>query len=137
MTLVKENGTANGNGTTNGQGTGRRVLLVDDTADIRLMLRLQLQTAGVDFQEASSGEEALTLCGRDPFDLVLLDYRMPGLTGVEVAKKLRAVGYGAPIVIYSAYVNMALEADARQLDVPVIDKADQKTLRETVASVVS
>src|SRR6185503_17384140 len=69
-----------GNGTVLTEGGRRRILLVDDTADIRVMLRLQLQMGGVDFQEASSGEEALAMCAGDPFDLIVLDHRMPGLT---------------------------------------------------------
>lgn len=115
----------------------RRILLVDDTADIRVMLRLQLQMAGVDFEEASSGEEALALCDGKPFDLIVLDHRMPGLTGIDVARKLRDEQYPSPIIMYSAYVDQTLESEADVLDIPVIDKADQQRLRETVRAVVS
>jgi CheY-like chemotaxis protein len=127
---------------TEGNGTlttdaRRRILLVDDTADIRVMLRLQLQMGGVDFQEAASGEEALALCNGVPFDLIVLDHRMPGLTGIDVARKLRTEQCPSPIIMYSAYVDQALEAEAGTLDIPVIDKADQQRLRETVRATVS
>ena len=125
-----------GNGTTTEPGK-RRILLVDDTADIRVMLRLQLQMGGVDFQEASSGEEALALCGGDPFDLIVLDHRMPGLTGIDVARRLRGDEYPSPIIMYSAYVDQELEAEAQVLDIPVVDKADQQRLREKVRAAVS
>jgi CheY-like chemotaxis protein len=125
----------NGNGTA--EGTRRRILLVDDTADIRVMLRLQLQMGGVDFEEASSGEEALELCVGKPFDLIVLDHRMPGLTGIDVARKLRTDQCPSPIIMYSAYVDQELEAEAETLDIPVVDKADQQRLREKVRAVVS
>jgi CheY-like chemotaxis protein len=128
---------AEGNGTATDEGARRRILLVDDTADIRVMLRLQLQMGGVDFQEASSGEEALALCGGEPFDLIVLDHRMPGLTGIDVARKLRTEHCPSPIIMYSAYVDQALEAEADTLDIPVIDNADQQRLREKVRAVVS
>jgi CheY-like chemotaxis protein len=127
--------TSNGNSSA-AHGAPRRILLVDDTADIRLMLRLQLQMSGVSFEEAASGAEALALCDSEQFDLVLLDYRMPGMTGVEVARQLRAGDYPATIVLYSAYVNPTLEVEAKQLDIAVIDKADQERLRETVRAVL-
>jgi CheY-like chemotaxis protein len=124
-----------GNGTA--AGANRRILLVDDTADIRVMLRLQLQMGGVDFEEASSGEEALTLCDGEPFDLIVLDHRMPGLTGIDVARKLRTDQCPSPIIMYSAYVDQELESEADTLDIPVIDKADQQRLRERVRAVVN
>jgi CheY-like chemotaxis protein len=126
-----------GNGTVATESARRRILLVDDTADIRVMLRLQLQMGGVDFQEASSGEEALALCAGDPFDLIVLDHRMPGLTGIDVARKLRGDQYPSPIIMYSAYVDQNLEAEAQTLDIPVVDKADQQSLREKVRAAVA
>jgi CheY-like chemotaxis protein len=126
-----------GNGTATFESERRRILLVDDTADIRVMLRLQLQMGGVDFEEASSGEEALALCDGKPFDLIVLDHRMPGLTGIDVARQLRTDHCPSPIIMYSAYVDQALEAEADTLDIPVIDKADQQRLRATVRAVVS
>jgi CheY-like chemotaxis protein len=128
---------AEGNGTATVENGRRRILLVDDTADIRVMLRLQLQMSGVDFEEASSGEEALALCDGESFDLIVLDHRMPGLTGIDVARKLRTGQCLSPIIMYSAYVDQNLESEAETLDIPVIDKADQQRLRETVRATVA
>ena len=126
-----------GNGVVKPEDARRRILLVDDTADIRVMLRLQLQMGGVDFQEASSGEEALALCAGDPFDLIVLDHRMPGLTGIDVARRLRNDEYPSPIIMYSAYVDQNLESEAQTLEIPVVDKADQQRLREKVRAAVA
>ena len=115
-------------------GRNRKVLVVDDTEDVRFMIPLQLRTDGVTFEEAASGEEALVRCGSEVFDAIVLDYRMPGLTGLDVAKRLQADNYPAQLVIYSAYVDESLADDAQTLEIPVVDKADHGRLREVVRS---
>ncbi len=73
---------------------GRRVLVVDDHPTNRRMVRLQLQQAGVEVTLAADGPGALAEvraareAGR-PFDAALLDYHMPGMDGVELARRLR------------------------------------------------
>jgi CheY-like chemotaxis protein len=115
----------------NGDGT-LRVLIVDDTPDIRFMVPFHLRTDGLSFAEAASGEEALTLLAVEPFDIVVLDYRMPGISGLDVARRLCAEQHPVQIVMYSAYVDEDLQAAARELDIPVVDKADNDRLREVV-----
>jgi CheY-like chemotaxis protein len=115
-----------------GANSTGRVLVVDDTADVRFMVTLQLATPGVTFEEAASGEEALAHCASERFDVVVLDYRMPGLSGVEVAGRLREEDYPGALVIYSAYVDQTLEVEASLLDIPVVDKTDRERLRELV-----
>ena len=110
----------------------RRVLVVDDTDDVRFMVPLQLARPGLTFAEAASGEEALALCESESFDVLILDYRMPGLSGLDVARKLREDSYPSSLIIYSAYVDPALEAEANLLAIPVVDKTDRDRLRELV-----
>jgi len=75
------------------------VLVVDDDEDVRYLTSWNLQKAGYDVREAESGEVALT--GLDGIDIVVLDYRLPGLTGIET---LRAIvdADGPPVVIMTA-----------------------------------
>jgi CheY-like chemotaxis protein len=115
-------------------GADQRVLIVDDTADVRFMIPLQLRLDGVEFEEAGSGEEALARCAEERFDVVILDYRMPGLSGLDVAEQLRAEGYPAQLIVYSAYVDEQLAHGAGAIAVPVVDKADHHRLREVVRS---
>jgi CheY-like chemotaxis protein len=111
-----------------------RVLVVDDTPDIRFMVPFQLKMEGLSFDEAASGEEALNRCELAQYDLLVLDYRMPGLSGVDVARKLRSDQHPAQIILYSAYVDEELQAAAQELEIPVVDKADSGRLREVVQS---
>jgi CheY-like chemotaxis protein len=109
-----------------------RALVVDDTPDIRFMVGFQLKMEGISFEEASSGQQALDRCAAESFDLVVLDFRMPGLSGLDVAKQLRGGNYPAQMIIYSAYVDEDLQAAARKLEIPAVDKSDNERLLEIV-----
>lgn len=69
-----------------------RILLVDDQRDILRLLRATLDTLGHDFDihESPSGEEALLESTRGKVDLLVVDYRLPGISGVELMDKVRA-----------------------------------------------
>ena len=101
-----------------------RVLVVDDEHDIRSMLAIVLSVEGWSVVEASGGTEALELCADTEFDVVVLDQRMPGITGVEVARQLAADGFPGRLVLFSAYVDGAVEGECQELGVTVVDKVD-------------
>jgi DNA-binding response OmpR family regulator len=66
-----------------------RILIVDDESAIRLVCRVNLDSAGFETIEAEDGETALALARSERPDLILLDVMLPGLDGWEVAAKLR------------------------------------------------
>lgn len=102
----------------------RRVLVVEDDDDMRHMLWVLLEQRGWVVEEAPDGETALARWSSDPNRIVLLDQRMPGLSGIEVAHRMRDDGFEGPILLYSAYLNPDLEAKAAILDVQTLGKAD-------------
>jgi CheY-like chemotaxis protein len=67
----------------------RRVLIVDDEANVRLIVRRALESVGCNCAEAADGGSALAAVAEQPFDLVVLDLVMPGMGGVEVCRRLR------------------------------------------------
>lgn len=84
-----------------------RILVADDTPEVRALHALVLSRAGADVRLAGDGAEALALAQRadaadQPFDAVLLDVDMPLLDGCTVAMRLRARGFAAPIVAVTA-----------------------------------
>ena len=85
---------------------GLRLLLAEDNPDIRLSTTALLTHLGAEVVEAADGLEAIDLCTREVFDVVLMDVRMPRLDGLEATRALRKQGVGVPIV--------ALTADAVQ-----------------------
>ena len=66
-----------------------QVLLVDDEASMRKMCRFSLKAEDVECDDAADGAEALDMLANKPYDLVLLDVMMPGLSGLEVCRRLR------------------------------------------------
>ena len=89
------------------------VLVVDDEADVRLIARVVLTSAGYDVIEAESGEAALAhLEGDRRPDAVLLDIRMRGIDGWETLRRLRTDPSGSevPVVIFTAQLSSAQDA---------------------------
>ncbi len=83
---------------------GKRVLIVDDSKAQRRILAVQLARWGYEVTEAGSGESALALCQGRAFDIVLSDWMMPGMNGLELCKAFRALpreGYGYFILLTS------------------------------------
>jgi CheY-like chemotaxis protein len=84
---------------------GARVLLADDNAINRQVVRLFLQPQGAVITEASNGREALDALSRDDFDLVLLDVHMPVMDGLETIRRIRqsdAAWRGLPVIALTA-----------------------------------
>jgi two-component system KDP operon response regulator KdpE len=77
------------------------ILIVDDEMSIRRALRYTLSNLGFKIVEAACGEEALSLVRTVPFDAVLLDINMPGLSGVEACKIMRRLLPRIPILMLS------------------------------------
>jgi DNA-binding response OmpR family regulator len=70
-------------------GEVKTILIVDDDDDIRGLLRATIERATHQVLEAADGEEALSLIGRAPPDLILLDVNMPGADGPSVCRQLK------------------------------------------------
>jgi len=79
-----------------------RVLVVDDDAPVRRMLRRTLAAEGLEVVAAADGGRALAAAERDPPDLVVLDVSMPGMDGLAVCRRLRAAGIAAPVLMLTA-----------------------------------
>ncbi|MEO8524670.1 MAG: PAS domain S-box protein [Caldimonas sp.] len=100
---------------------GMRGLLVDDLTEAREALSLMLTQLGLRTDSAVSGEEALALAeaaeaAGDPYDVYVLDWKMPGIDGIETARRLvKKAGWRAPrCVLVSAHDNERLWLEARE-----------------------
>ncbi len=90
----------------------RRVLVVDDEENLRLVLRTLLKRQGYEVETAESGEKALALVDTFGPDVILTDVRMPKMGGLDLLATLKAKGNEATVIVMSAYgnVDLALEA---------------------------
>jgi len=83
-----------------------RILVVDDEADVRQVLRTALEGRGYRVDEAASGEEALARLASRRYDLLLLDLRMEGMNGVGVMERVRLSRPDLPIIILTGYATL-------------------------------
>jgi CheY-like chemotaxis protein len=82
----------------------KKILVIDDEPDLRLLVRLILESDGYEIVEAASGEEGLELIPGERPRLVLLDIRLPGIDGWEVLERMREDHSGdIPVIIMSAH----------------------------------
>lgn len=81
----------------------KRILIIDDEPNARLNFRLALEVEGYHVTEATSGTGAMEKLSAEPFDLALLDLRMPGVGGLELLERMRAGGILTPVIIVTAY----------------------------------
>ena len=80
----------------------KKILVVEDDENIRTGLVDVLESDGYEAETASDGIIALKVFERDQFDMVLLDLMMPGKSGYDVAREIRASGSRVPIIMLTA-----------------------------------
>lgn len=83
----------------------KKILLADDEASLRFLITETLLDEGYDIVEAEDGDEAVEKLQEDHYDLIILDYMMPGRTGIEVCEWLRSNDHAnqqVPVVLLTA-----------------------------------
>jgi two-component system response regulator HydG len=86
--------------------------VVDDEESHRIMLRAVLQEEGYEVAEAADGPEAIRALEQEPFDLILLDIRMPGMDGIEALMEIRKISPYVPVLMMTAYASVKTAVDA-------------------------
>ena len=88
------------------------ILVADDDATHREVLRTLLEEWGYAVREAVDGEHAVALCRKQPFDLVLMDVRMPKKSGLEALKEIKVHNPAVPVLIMTAFSEVAAAVEA-------------------------
>ncbi|HEV3473088.1 MAG TPA: response regulator transcription factor [Actinomycetota bacterium] len=95
-----------------------RVLVVDDTDHVRNMLVDMLELDGFDVVgQAASGDEAVGMVESAGPDVIVMDYKMPGMDGLTAARAIRERRTGQAIILYTAYLDPQIEAAAKDAGV--------------------
>jgi CheY-like chemotaxis protein len=92
-------------------GQRQRALVVDDEPAFREVLTVFLEGQGFEVRLASDGPTGLAAFNAEPFDLILVDFQMPGLTGLEMAAEVRRTNPQIPIALITGIAG-TLEAEA-------------------------
>ncbi|HVL91375.1 MAG TPA: response regulator transcription factor [Actinomycetota bacterium] len=97
-----------------------RVMIVDDTDHVREMLASMLELDGFDVVgKASSGPEAIAMVAAADPHIVVMDYKMPGQDGLTTTRRIRSTHPDVPVILYTAYLDDLLQAEARDAGVSV------------------
>jgi DNA-binding response OmpR family regulator len=118
----------------------QRVLVIDDEAHIRHMMRITLETAGYEVGEAADGLRGLEMCGADAvWDVVLLDQKMPGIDGIETLRRLRECAPATRVIMVTAFASIELAVEAMKLGATdfVRKPMTPDILRHTVAAALA
>lgn len=78
---------------------GTKILLVDDEVDFTETLAERLQLRGFITELASNGESGLKMVGKKEYDIVILDLKMPGLSGIDTLKGIKALNPDLPVIL--------------------------------------
>lgn len=93
----------------------KKVLIIDDTKNIRLLLTKTLELEGYQVFTATNGREGLEMLQTGAFDLAFLDIKLPEISGTEVLRRVRAAGIMTPIIIITAYPTVKNAVECTQL----------------------
>lgn len=89
-----------------------RILVVDDERAVRVSCEGIARSSGFDVASVGSAKEALEALAREPFDIILLDIRMPKISGLDVLEELLAVSPGSYVVMMTGYASVESAVEA-------------------------
>lgn len=92
-----------------------KVLVVDDTKNIRMLLKTCLEIEGYDVITAIGGQDALEMLQKENVDMAFIDIKMPEISGTEVLRNIRAMGINIPIVIMTAFATIKNAVECTKL----------------------
>ncbi len=114
------------------------ILIVDDEPIVRESIRDWLKDAGYQVTTAETGEEALKMMETQDFSILVLDVRLPGKTGIQILKEIKALKPQIKSIIITAYPSAELAVEAMKLGAidylikPIIPDDLEKLIQETL-----
>lgn len=110
----------------------KRLLIVDDEKDLRLLYQTEFETEGYHVDTAADAMEALSKFERERYDLIILDIKMPGMDGVEALGKFLGRDNKIPVIINSAFDSYKDNFMSWAADSYVIKSSDLTELKQKV-----
>ena len=115
----------------------KRVLLVEDEQNQRLLYKQELEEGGYEVDVAADGREALDLIGSRRPDIVVLDISMPGMDGIETLGKLLSQDNTIPVVLHTAYSSYKDNFMTWSADAYVVKSSDLSELKAKLKEVLT
>ena len=117
----------------------KRTLLIDDETDFLEIMGAHLESWGYEVVRASNGDDALKALAEEKPDVIILDYVMPDINGVELLKKIRRVNKSIPVIMFTARPDTDVMSETKKLNIsafvpklsPYVDT--QKSLKSALS----
>ena len=97
----------------------KKILMVDDEIDFVEIMTQRIESWGYEVISASNGKEALDLFTDKKPDVIILDYLMPDINGIDLLKKIREINQGVPVLMFSAKAETENVRDGVDLGIAV------------------
>ena len=112
------------------------ILVVDDEENIRWLYKEELEEEGYIIKAAASGEEALQMVPENKPDLVVMDIKMPGISGVDTLIKIKELDKNIPVILCSAYSDYKQDFSTWASDAYVVKAASLDELKKAIREVL-
>lgn len=110
----------------------KKILVADDEMSIRLLYSEELKEEGYEVYLASNGREALEVVAKVPLDLVILDIKMPEMSGIEVLRQIKEKNPNMPVLLSSAYSEYKQDFGTWASEEYLVKSSDLEDLKSAV-----
>lgn len=115
----------------------KKILVVDDEENIRMLFKEELEEEGYDIELASNGYEAIEKVKGTTFDVVILDIKMPGIDGIQTLNEIKKFNKEQHVILCSAYGEFKQDFSSWISDAYVVKSADTSELKQTLKNILN
>lgn len=110
----------------------KKILSIDDEENIRLLLSCELEDEGYEVISLGDPLQAMKIIEEEQPDIIILDIKMPQLSGIELLKMIRDKYYDLPVILLSAYSSFKRDIAAMASDYYLVKSADLSELKKLI-----
>lgn len=114
----------------------KKILVVDDEENIRMLYKEELEDMGYQVIAVASGREAIEAFNAERFDLVTLDMRMEGMNGIDTLRLLKEKDSSVPVIISTAYEAYKHDFGSWCSDAYIVKSSDTSALKDTIKRIL-
>lgn len=114
----------------------KKILIVDDEENIRILFKEELEDEGYITDTASNGYEAIEKVKKNSYDIVVLDIKMPGIDGIQTLNEIKKININQAVILCSAYGEFRQDFSSWASDAYVVKSADTHELKQTIAQIL-